>query len=46
LQPPQERFKTIARAYETLSDSKARKEHDEEIGVGDSLNMQTTFSFS
>ena len=41
----QERFKKIARAYETLSDSKARREHDEEMGIGDSLKMRTAFSF-
>ena len=41
----QERFKKIARAYETLSDSRARRDHDEEMGVGETLNTQTAFSF-
>jgi curved DNA-binding protein CbpA len=43
----QERFKKIARAYQTLSDPSTRKQHDREIGLHSSepLNMQTAFSF-
>ena len=39
----------VARAYETLSDDKMRRLHDEDIGlgvVGESLNMNTAFSYS
>lgn len=42
----QERFKKIALAYECLSDARARKQHDEEIGVGQHLNMKTAFSYA
>jgi hypothetical protein len=36
----------VARAYETLSDDKMRRLHDEDIGLGESLNMNTAFSYS
>ncbi|EKX36324.1 hypothetical protein GUITHDRAFT_145889 [Guillardia theta CCMP2712] len=41
----EERFKSITRAYEVLSDARSRKQHDEDIGVGDILDMSASFSF-
>ena len=42
----EERFKNIVRAYETLTDVRTRREHDEAIGLGgEKLNMNAAFSY-